>query len=234
MVKRLLLVLGMHRSGTSCLTGLLGDAGVWLGPVEKGSPFNAKGNNENRQVMNVNKAVLAANDASWFAPPLGDAPWAPEHCQRADEILAETLADDRITAMKDPRSLFTGRGWWERAEAAGAQVSAIGTFRRPERVIASLLHREEDLDEPTCRAMWLAYNHRLLEFHDEIGFPIVDFDLPGREYLTAVERALARLGIIPPHPLEFFEEDLRHQSIPPAPDRELDDIHRELRRRAVS
>ncbi len=33
-------VLGMHRSGTSCLTGLLEQAGVFLGPVIT-SPSNA-------------------------------------------------------------------------------------------------------------------------------------------------------------------------------------------------
>ena len=37
-------VLGMLRSGTSCLTGILEEAGLFLGDVKRKSRFNAKGN----------------------------------------------------------------------------------------------------------------------------------------------------------------------------------------------
>jgi hypothetical protein len=210
-MKVLLMVVGMHRSGTSCLTGLLGDAGVWLGPVEKGSPHNTKGNNENRQVMNLNKAILAANDASWDDPPEDELIWSPEHIARADELIDELVVDGRITAMKDPRTLYTGPGWRDRALAAGAEVRYIGTFRRPERVVASLRARDPDMDPAACRQLWVGYNRRLIALHDESPFPIVDFDLGPDDYLAAVRHAFVELGLAPPPSLDFFEQQMRHQ-----------------------
>ena len=61
-------VLGMHRSGTSCLTGLLEDAGVCLGNVSKQNPYNRKGNQENLQIMYLHDAVLDDNRGSWNNP----------------------------------------------------------------------------------------------------------------------------------------------------------------------
>lgn len=235
-MKHLLIVLGMHRSGTSCLTGLLGDAGVWLGPVEKGSPHNTKGNNENRQVMNLNKAVLAANGASWKQPPIGPAEWSAEHDERADELLDELLADGRITAMKDPRSLLTGDGWRRAAERAGARISEIGTFRRAERVVASLTARDPSLDTAACLDLWADYNERLLQRHDVEPFPILDFDLPSQEYLDQVRSAFMSIELAPPEDMPFFEQSLRHQAVNPAArdDSPIERLHRELSARSTA
>ena len=41
-----LLILGMHRSGTSCLAGMLRDAGVFMGEVSEANAYNRKGNLE--------------------------------------------------------------------------------------------------------------------------------------------------------------------------------------------
>ena len=57
-------VLGMHRSGTSCLTGTLEEAGVFLGEVVVQAKFNARGNRENRRIMDLHNAVLAAKGSS--------------------------------------------------------------------------------------------------------------------------------------------------------------------------
>jgi hypothetical protein len=233
-MKELLFVVGMHRSGTSCLTGLLGDAGVWLGPVEKGSPHNSKGNNENRHVMNLNKAVLVANGSSWDDPPETPLVWGPEHVARADELIAELVVEGRITAMKDPRTLFTGPGWRERAEAAGTTIKYIGTYRGPERVVASLTARDPEMDPALCRRLWVKYNQRLIALHDEFAFPIVDFDLAPHDYLSAVRTAFIELGLAPPGTLDFFENDLRHQETMDALDPIADAIYRDLNARSAA
>jgi len=75
-------VLGMHRSGTSYLTGILEEAGLWLGEVTRVSTFNAKGNRESPPLMRLNDAVLAANGGSWHCPPEGAVTWSLEHTTR--------------------------------------------------------------------------------------------------------------------------------------------------------
>ncbi|MFD2233067.1 hypothetical protein [Phaeospirillum tilakii] len=66
---RTILILGMHRSGTSCLTGMLEQAGLPLGEVNTVSRHNRKGNRENNEVMRLNDAVLAASGGRWDQPP---------------------------------------------------------------------------------------------------------------------------------------------------------------------
>lgn len=62
------MVLGMHRSGTSCLTGLLQQTGLELGDVVTEAPHNKKGNRENLDIMRLNDDVLAHSRGSWDRP----------------------------------------------------------------------------------------------------------------------------------------------------------------------
>ena len=61
-------VLGMHRSGTSCLTGILQNFGVELGEVFTENPHNKRGNRENSRIVFLNEALLTYNDAAWNKP----------------------------------------------------------------------------------------------------------------------------------------------------------------------
>jgi hypothetical protein len=61
-------VLGMHRSGTSALTGLLRLLGLWAGEEKDFPPaddHNRAGYWEHRGVWSVNEAILQALGASW-------------------------------------------------------------------------------------------------------------------------------------------------------------------------
>jgi hypothetical protein len=160
--------------------------------------------------------------------------WTAEQYARADELVDQLVVEGRITAMKDPRSLYTGDGWRARAAAAGAEIAHIGTVRRPERVIASLTARDPALDPVRCGQLWAAYNTRLIRLHDRSPFPIVDFDLPADRYLESVRSAFAAIGLDSPDQLGFFEQDLRHQGVDAGVDPEIEAIHAELQRRCVS
>ena len=64
-----ILILGMHRSGTSCLAGSLQEAGLYLGEVNTTAPHNAKGNRESRTIVALHDGLLQANGGAWDAPP---------------------------------------------------------------------------------------------------------------------------------------------------------------------
>ena len=59
--RRVIAILGMHRSGTSCLTGSLQEAGLELGEHHTWNPYNRKGNRENQDFVDLHDAILAAN-----------------------------------------------------------------------------------------------------------------------------------------------------------------------------
>lgn len=199
-----LAVLGMNRSGTSSLTGLLQDAGFYLGEVRTRSRYNAKGNRENPVIWELHDEVLAANGGSWNAPPPVPLRWAPDQQKRLDQIVASYRGHEPW-AVKDPRMVLTLEAWLEREPG----LALVGTFRHPSAVGRSLLERNE-MPIPKGLHLWHVYNTRLLEIWEDRPFPIVDFDLPPEAYLDQVTKALSELGCPAERSeLSFFEDSLR-------------------------
>jgi len=220
-------VLGMHRSGTSCLTGMLEDAGVFLGKVSKQNPYNKKGNQENLDIMRLNDAVLAGNGAAWDRPPEGEASWSAEQRDTLQAILAQ-YAGHSPWAFKDPRTMFTLSGWRE----ALPGLRFIGTFRHPG-AVAQSLYRRGKLAPEQGFGLWLRYNQRLLQYHAEDRFDLLCFDLAPEPYMQAATRAFARLGLDASHTsFAFFEEQLRNTGIDPifaSPPAEVMRMYEQLR-----
>ena len=85
---RVICVLGMHRSGTSCLAGSLEQQGLFLGEVNTAAPFNRRGNRERFDVMNLQGDILEASGGAGTARR-AEVRWSDEHFERAQEILAQ-------------------------------------------------------------------------------------------------------------------------------------------------
>lgn len=212
---RPVLILGMHRSGTSCLAGLLEECGLHLGEVRRRSAHNARGNRENPQVMQLNEALLAANGARWDAPPEGRIRWNADLARRRDALLGG-YPQGRRFGIKDPRLLFCLPFW---AEALGP-VRLVATVRHPRAVARSLAVRS---GMPAARAiaLWRAYNAQLLKLARDRArdLTLVTFDAGEAAYLAAVTRLSGALGLAPPaEGLRFFDAGLRHHSGVGTPD----------------
>lgn len=210
-----IVVLGMHRSGTSFLTGSLQEAGVFLGEISEQNPHNARGNRENLEFRRLNEEVLEWSLGRWHDPPYRVI-WTERHARRRDELI-DRFAGQSLWGFKDPRTLFTLEFWREGLP----DMRHVGIFRHPMKVARSL-HARDRLPLPRGLRLWMKYNSRLLEIHRDAPFPLLDFDLPGPELEEAVRSALGKLGAgIPAAPLRFFDDRLRHQApgqtaLPPA------------------
>ena len=203
-----ILILGMHRSGTSCLAGSLQESGLYLGEVNTGAPHNAKGNRESRAIMDLQDDLLRANGGDWDAPPR-EVVWQPEHRARRDAIIA-TYPADQIWGFKDPRTLLTLEGWLEVLPS----VRFVGTFRHPLAVAASL-HARNQFSVEKSLALWAVYNQRLLENHRRFGFPMVCFDWPPERYRQHLLAIAPGLGLtVPTTGFSFFEATLRRNAPP--------------------
>tara|TARA_B110000902_G_scaffold243853_1_gene296529 strand:+ start:1573 stop:2292 length:720 start_codon:yes stop_codon:yes gene_type:complete len=177
--KRIIVILGMHRSGTSFLTGSLQQAGVELGKYSEWNRHNKKGNRENTDIVELNDSVLAKNGGSWLYPPIY-VDWDEESISEAKRIL-ELYQSTDIFAFKDPRTIITLDGWLQLAPHS----EFIGIFRTPSAVIASLVKRGEVSVEEGCAA-WLAYNIKLLEYHKRWKFPLICFDWSEKKLDTKI------------------------------------------------
>lgn len=203
------LILGMHRSGTSCLAGSLQEAGLYLGEVNTAAPHNAKGNRESRAIMELQDDLLRANGGAWDAPP-AQVTWPVEYRERRDALIA-TYPTNRIWGFKDPRTVLTLEGWLEALPAA----RFVGTFRHPLAVVASLQARNGFSIEKSL-ALWEAYNHRLLDARRRLGFPLLCFDWPPERYHQQLQNVASLLGLSAPETgFTFFESALRRNQAAP-------------------
>lgn len=202
--QRVIAVLGMHRSGTSCVTGSLQNYGLYLGEHSTWNRHNTRGNRENQSIVDLNDAILAANGGDWLHPP-AEVVWQPEHTERARDILSE-YADQALFGFKDPRTLITLDGW---KAILGDRLSFIGTFRNPESVVKSILVRDHNTAEEAWNA-WRAYNLALLQRHTAQRFPLLCFDWPQEKFESRLVRAARRMGLEQQSDESFYSSELRH------------------------
>jgi hypothetical protein len=225
---RVICVLGMHRSGTSCLAGSLEQQGLFLGEVNTAAPWNKRGNRESFTIMDLQGEILAASGGSWDDPP-AVVEWQPEHVERARNVLAEH-AGRPVWGFKDPRTLLTLEGW----RRLVPDLDPVGIFRHPLRVAQSLQTRNQ-LPLEAGVALWKTYNERLVELHDREPFPVVSFDEDPATLETKLRAAGEAVGLGPAPPGEpFFTDELRNapaegESVPA----EVAALYEDLRRRAL-
>ncbi|MCG8413947.1 MAG: hypothetical protein MI746_06990, partial [Pseudomonadales bacterium] len=166
---RVICVLGMHRSGTSYLTGSLQQAGLELHRVYEANPHNKKGNRENPQIMQLNDWVLDSNQGSWHQPP-EHIVWGEAQLQQGRDIIAQ-YAEFPCWGFKDPRTLITLEGWRQLLP----QMEFVGIFRHPALVARSINARNENLSLETSLDLWVHYNTRLLALLKQAPFPLLHF-----------------------------------------------------------
>lgn len=209
-MKSVIMILGMHRSGTSCLTGSLQQRGLYLGEVYTANPYNKKGNREHARIMQLNNSLLEWNSGDWQSPP-SNIEWNNEHVEERDSIIREfNLTGESIWGFKDPRLLFTFPFW----KAGLANFRLVGTYRHPISVAKSLNHRN-NLTIEEGLGLWYTYNKQLVELINTYNFPLISFDVDRTQYLASVEYVVNYLGLpisTTPFQDSFFTNELRTQN----------------------
>lgn len=221
------MVVGMHRSGTSFLTGSLQESGLELGKFSAWNPHNLKGNRENLDIVAFNDEVLAARGFAWDNPPDQPVHWTENEFAKARELIADYDGVARW-GFKDPRTLLLIEGWQELLP----ELRFVGIFRHPTAVAQSLAARG-GMPQEKAFSLWLAYNKRLLALHRRHRFPLLCFDEDEGLLHRKLDIILNELGLEPPAEERFFSAELKHheQVREPLP-AELQKIYRELCRRA--
>ena len=123
--KPFLVILGMHRSGTSMLSRVCNLLGAELGPdIMPPGPDNPSGFWEHRGIVELNDRLLADLGLAWDDPlPLPEG-WQsrPEtrHTQeRLREVLRHDFGNAPLPAVKDPRICRLVPLWQEKSRLKG-------------------------------------------------------------------------------------------------------------------
>lgn len=207
MKQKVICVLGMHRSGTSCLAGTLEEAGVFWGDVSRKNPDNLKGNHENKKIMALHDELLRANRGSWDSPPT-KVVWSDRHKCIRDEIIRD-YKGVACWGFKDPRTLLTLDGWLE----ALPSMSMVGIFRSPF-LVAPSLQSWQGSSLKQGIDLWAYYNEKLLSYYHEYKFPIVSFDTDEKIFRQKLSELLNQLDLpISPDQLSFFDPALRNTAV---------------------
>lgn len=158
------LVVGMHRSGTSLATALVAAHGARLCRADDlmgSQPDNPRGFYESRSLSDFNELLLSAAGGSWLAPPSLDAPWVSDrmggHAEQARSVF-EAAHTGGGWVWKDPRLCLLARFW--RGVLTGP-LAAVFVWRSPEEVAASLAERD-GLDPSHARRLWSHYNQQAM------------------------------------------------------------------------
>lgn len=104
-----LVILGMHRSGTSVITNVLHEGGIYAGAPEDHIPpgcDNPKGFWELQSLVDLNRQILFLAGGNWDNPPRAEAIEAVSVLPRAENVFSY-FAGHRQWAIKDPRLCLT-------------------------------------------------------------------------------------------------------------------------------
>ncbi len=197
------LVIGMHRSGTSALAGALEAAGLSAGPRDDLMPAdrgNPDGHLELEGVGDLDDEILVRFGGTWDAPPSLADGWAVDpdvdaFVDRARLLVDASFPGDRFV-LKDPRFALLLPLW---RRALLDRFCAVVIVRDPTAVAWSLALRD-GLSTLTSFALWSSYYRSALDGLSGLPVHVCRYEElveNPAEVLTAVTASLRDWGELP-------------------------------------
>lgn len=166
-----LIITGMHRSGTSLCARFLTQCGVNLGNNlmggDKGNPY---GYFEDRSILEFHRTILRDKGIGSFPENSSTFPFSVESKY---ELQAHEILDDishlPIWGWKEPRTALFLEFWDRILDEKGEDVRFLFLYREPVDVVDSLVRRGTDpeiVDRPVIGLRsWIIYNNQILDFY---------------------------------------------------------------------
>jgi predicted nuclease with TOPRIM domain len=164
--EKILIITGMHRSGTSLTSSLLQSAGLDIGenlvPENEGNP---KGHFENIEFVNFHETILYSlgiNKIGWTVNPNIFVP--PYYVDKARKLIEENSSSSGSWGWKEPRTTLFLDFWGNLVPEA----KFIFVYRAPWEVIDSLYRRGDDVfdNHPEfALEIWNFYNKLIIDFY---------------------------------------------------------------------
>lgn len=210
--KPLIIIAGMHRSGTSFLSRSLNLTGIYMGDIESiishEWPFNESnpsGHWENRKIVELTEKTLRENGGNWFEIPkkiiISD-----ELGQEIKNVIIGLQSHSSIAiGFKDPRILLCLDSW---QDYLPKNLIIIGIFRHPLKVAESLKKRD-GFDYQKSLDLWKTHNQKLLDLLDKYKGFLLNFDWPKDKIISEINMIVDKLGLIRNENLsKWYSEEL--------------------------
>ena len=157
-----IIVLGMHRSGTSVCAGILNLLGVDLGQNMLATQYdNPQGYFENSQIWRINENIfksfhLTWDDATFLPEKWWESPCIAHLYQDALNVLSIEFVNSRLFAIKDPRLCRTLPFWQIVFNQFNIKQHYIIPLRHPLEIAHSLKTRNSFSTEKSL-IIWMMY-----------------------------------------------------------------------------
>jgi glycosyltransferase involved in cell wall biosynthesis len=220
--KRVIIVLGMHRSGTSAITRGLQALDVNLGNnLIPPAPGNKKGHYEDAEINKLNIELLDALKSEWHSlSPIPDAAFDQETITpiklRALELLRYKISEHPF-GFKDPRIARLLPFWHSVFKTLRIQPSYVICIRHPMSVAQSL-KRRDGFDTQKSYFLWM--QHIIPSILKTTGTyrVVVDFDILLTDPNVQLHRIAQALNLpinsesakLKAYTDEFLDIELRH------------------------
>ena len=224
---QLVLVLGMHRSGTSAIAKRLESFGVNLGEtLIPGKKDNIEGYQEDADFVEINRKII-----SWLGGDAGASLLQsrlklkniPTHYQiEARKILADRAAQYNHFGVKDPRFCLLLPFWLPLFKESFEKLSIIFAYRNPVNVVASLVSRQNAHQEKSY-FLWLQYVAISINDLLDHNFEFVNFDSLFEKGAHGIDKIFNHLcpegqnpdiNKISEYNEKWLDKKLRHHQLP--------------------
>jgi hypothetical protein len=190
-------IAGMHRSGTSMISRLLNLCGVYLGEEKDlipGAEDNPEGFWENIKFQAINEEILSAFGGSWDFPPSLVDGWEESSRllsirERTQDLVGE-FSHYPIWGWKDPRNSLTLPFW----KTLIPDLNVVICVRNPYDVFQSLKRRGY-ASSTFSYDLWLKYNRQLLAAADPGARIVTHFESYFHNPQSEVKRLVDFLGM---------------------------------------
>lgn len=226
-VQRAFIVLGMHRSGTSALTGVLHALGVDLGSnLSDAQPYNPKGLWEHREIVAIDEQIMARMGRLYDDVRLMPEKWWEQDDvqvfrDRLGEILRHDFSPGRLWGMKDPRMCRLLPLWIDLLRELGIRPFFVILGRSPLEVARSL-EKRDGFSHHKSVVLWLEHALEAIAATEGQDRVFVTYDQLLENWRATVSRIGVAAGLVWPNSPEaiagevdaFLDPGLRHHRQP--------------------
>jgi len=225
-MKKCILVLGMHRSGTSAITGVFKIMGIGLGAeMMEPLPENPKGYFENVTAYNINEKILHRLSSAWDDPLFKkiktlQSDKLAKYQKKIVKMINREFSKDKIFCIKDPRLCNLLPIWRDALTGVDIDLSCILVLRHPLEVAKSLRAREGFSIEKGI-LLWMMYMFNAESFSRALLRGVVLYDDVLKDTKKITKYVSSCLDIIFPKSWpnvhleieKFLDRNLKHHNV---------------------
>ena len=199
--KTMIIVSGMHRSGTSALTRVLNLCGAsisdnLLQPI-KGD--NDEGFWESQSIMDLHDEILASLGCHWYSLSTVPQAWfsseeASVYKERLIDLLATEYVDFDLAVVKDPRICKLVPLWESALADMGIKSHYLISVRNPLEIAESLCKRN-GFKQNYALSLWLVYIEQLEAYTRGLSRACVHYDDLLTDYRALIKTMNKRFDI---------------------------------------